>query len=162
MAFLGEAVKKLFGGEAAAAPGVPAPAPTKLMETTVQVQINLAANLPANSLTHCKLMIDPTTGFQDTIQIPPNEVWVIDDIFVSASQTVDGQLVIRRNTRDVMTTTHPINSLLISNPSRPKLTVPLVFKGGEIIDAQFINLAAVGASAVTEYALVHVTRYIYE
>ena len=110
------------------------------------------ANQAANSILPFKITFDPVRGPQDYYQVPTYGGLVILDIFVKAEQGVDGILRIKKN-GVVIHETHPINTLLISNNSRPtEPPLPILFNGGDKLEIEFINLDSPSAdTTVTVY-----------
>jgi len=133
--------------------------PVKTLEQTVIIQATFPANLPANNKVFATILLDPALGATSQVTIPANEVWVLDDLFVSASQGVDAILEFQRNLTEVTFKSAPINSLLVSNPSRPRPAKTL-WKGNDILTISAMNLGAIGASATTITAYAKVKRFI--
>lgn len=156
MSFIKEKIEETFFGKKEAE----RPKPKMVTEATIFIQATVPANQPANSVLPIRLVADPVLGSQPFIQVPLNEVWVIDDIFVTSTQPVDGIIQLRKSQREIVTQTYPVNSMLVSNPSRPKI-MPITYYGGEVIDGFFINLAAGGTTASTIDVRAHVVKYVY-
>jgi len=131
----------------------------KELETTLICTVTFPANQAANVPTQVSFTIDPSLPAVSQFQIPNNESWVIDDVYVTGSQSVDAIVTFVKNFLEVMTKTSPINSLLVSNPSRPRVA-PVVYAPTEIMTIQAQNLAAIGTSAVTDTFYVKVKRFV--
>lgn len=151
MSWLKDKVGELFGQK---------PQPKSVAyERTIVIRATVAANLAAGSIVPITLLVDPVTGAVSSYKIPAGETWVIDDLFVSATQSPDGYLKLRKNFREEVLPLSPrVNSLLVSNPSRPKIT-PIVLNQFEDLDGFYITAAAQGSSATTVEVFAHVTVY---
>jgi len=129
------------------------------VEQTAILQVVLKANTPANSQVFTNIILEPGLGAVQQLQIPPNEAWVLEDLFVRDSPTVDVILTFRKNlTEDVMKTA-PLSALLVTNPARPRISKQ-VYEGNSIMTIVAQNLAAVGASDVTVTAFLKIRRFI--
>lgn len=126
--------------------------------STLICQATFDANLPANSVKSVNMTIDPLVGAKTTLTVPKSESWVIEDIYVSATQDVDCVVKIIKNDTDEVLRTDPINTLLVSNPSRPRYPKK-VFGPFDTLSMQAINLSAIGASAVTVTFYVKLVRF---
>jgi hypothetical protein len=133
--------------------------PVKTLEQTVVIQATFPANLPANNKVYATILLDPALGATSQVTIPANEVWVLDDLFVSASQSVDAILEFQRNLSEVAFKSAPVNSLLVSNPSRPRPAKTL-WKGNDILTIAAQNLSAIGSSATTITTYAKIKRFI--
>jgi len=137
------------------------PLRVRQVEQTVILQVNLAANTPANSTVYTNIVMEPALGAVQQFQIPPNEAWVLEDLYVKDTPTVDVILTFKKNlTQDVMKTP-PLSALIVSNPARPKISRQL-YEGNSIMTITANNLSAVGTSAVTITAFLKVRRFIAE
>jgi len=112
-------------------------------------EVTFDANLPANSSKVVNITIDPTIGAKTEHPVPSDRDWIITDIYVTGSQSVDAIVQIIKNGEKVETQTDPINTLLVSNPSRPRIPVTK-FEAGSRLSMKAINLAAIGTAAVTD------------
>jgi len=113
-----------------------------MVEKTFIITGTVPAGQSANSILPFQITFDPVRGAQDYYQVPTFGALVIKDIFVSATQGVNGVLRLKVN-GIVVYETHPINSLLISNPSRPHdppENEPIGLLGGDKLEVEFINL----------------------
>ena len=128
------------------------------MESVVIITATFQANLPANSLINAKIQFDPALDPQTEVRVPISEAWVIDDVFVSSSQSVDAILQFEKNYGETVARTPPINSMIVSNPSRPMIK-PAVYGPGEILTIKAQNLAAIGSSAVTITVYAKIKRF---
>lgn len=130
------------------------------IETTVILTATIPAGLPANQKVTVNWQLDPALGTVTQLQVPQGEAWVLEEVYVTGSQDIDGILEVKRNLKDSVVRTPPVNSLLISNPSRPRIK-PVVFKSGDLVTAEYQNLSAGGAAttSITLYGkLVRFTR----
>lgn len=123
-------------------------AKVKRIEQSAVATVSIPANTPANSTIPVSFTIDPRAGSESIVNIPLTESWVIDDIYVDASQTPDGIVEFYKNLRNKVLVTPRINTLLVSNPSRPK-PPKLVYEAGSKLSAFFVNAAAVGTGGAT-------------
>jgi hypothetical protein len=86
-----------------------------------------------------------TPGSVTSFTLPNGLQYVITDIFVAASQSVDGLIRFIKNGIKVMWQ-GALNTLLVSNPSRPRAPI-LVYFPYDILSIQF--LPATSPSAAT-------------
>jgi len=131
----------------------------KVKEITAIFQASVAANLPANSIVPINIIIDPLAGPKTEHQVPLSQSWVLDDVYITSSQSPDGIIQFRKNRDTVVTSTAPVSTLLVSNPTRPTVTKK-VWGPADILSAYFITLAAQGTSATT--VTVYVKFKIFE
>jgi hypothetical protein len=128
-------------------------------EQGVIVQVTVPANQPANSLLTASIILDPQLGGVNLVTIPQNEAWVIDDVYVTASQSIDAILVFKKGLKEEVARTPPINSLLVSNPSRPRIK-PILYRANEMLSINAINLQAGGSSATILTVHAKVRRFV--
>jgi hypothetical protein len=117
---------------------------------TIKFQVTIPASQPANSLlvgSNAQIIENPLVGALNEFPIPSTETWVIKDIYVAQSPAIDVQIKIKKN-RKYMLETPPVSSLLVSNPSRPRLPA-LLYEPNARLSIEAINLAAGGTSATT-------------
>jgi hypothetical protein len=117
---------------------------------SIKFQVTIPASQPANSLlvgSNAQIIENPLVGAVNEFPIPTRELWVIKDIYVTQSPAIDVQIKVKKN-RKYMLETPPVSSLLVSNPSRPKLPA-LLYEGNDRLAIEAINLATGGASATT-------------
>jgi hypothetical protein len=133
--------------------------PVEKVENTLTCTATFDANLPANSVKPVNMTLDPLVGAQSVLQVPMNESWVIEDIYVTGSQTPDAIVEIYRNDLDVVAKTDPINTLLVSNPSRPRYGKK-VYGPNDRLSMRAINLAAIGTAAATITFYVKLVRFV--
>ena len=128
-------------------------------EHVVVLRIRVPANQPANSFLPVDMVFDPQLPAVQQQTVPSNEAWVIDDVYVTASQSIDAILVFMKGLKEEMARTSPINSLLVSNPSRPRMA-PLLYNGTEILSINAINLQAGGTSDTILTAYMKLVRFV--
>ena len=133
--------------------------PVEQFEQGVILQVTVPANQPANSLLTVNIVLDPQLGGVNLVTIPNNEAWVIEDVFVTASQSIDAILVFKKGLKDEVARTPPINTLLVSNPSRPRIK-PILYKANEMLSINAINLQAGGSAATTLTVYAKVRRFV--
>ncbi|MEM1525127.1 MAG: hypothetical protein QW618_03185 [Nitrososphaerales archaeon] len=131
----------------------------KVVETTAVITATFPANLPANNKVYANIQLDPALAAATQVTVPVNEAWVIEDLYVSTSQTPDAILEFVKNLTDVKLRSAPINGCLVTNVARPKIT-PVMFGGADILTIVAQNLAAIGASAATITAFIKIKRFI--
>lgn len=154
MAVIQSKLKALF------TPKVPVTArPTKKAEKTIILQATVKAGSAVNTINPLTIIVDPVVGAQASYKIPAGEVWVIDDIWIDKEQPVNGYLKILKNMREeVLPLSPPVNTLLVSNPSRPKIS-PLTFNQFEDISGYFVQSESGGTSDAVVTVFAHVTIY---
>jgi len=129
------------------------------VETTLTCTATFDADLPANSVKPVSMTLDPLVGSQTVLQVPMNESWVIEDMYIISSQTPNSIIEVYKNELDVVLKSDPINTLLVSNPSRPKYGKK-VFGPNDRLSMRAINLAAIGTSAATITFYVKLVRFV--
>jgi hypothetical protein len=129
------------------------------IEQTVIITATFPANLPANNKVYASILLDPALSPVSQLTIPANEAWVLEDLFVSASQAVDAILEFTKNLTEVVFKSSPVNSLLVSNPSRPRPS-PVLYEPQTILMISAQNLSAIGASAVTITVYAKFRRFV--
>jgi len=134
-------------------------AAVRQVEVTVVISATFAANLPANNKVFATVQLDPAIAAQSQLNIPATEAWVIEDLFVAASQTPDAILEFVRNLTESKLRSAPINGMIVTNVARP-VPKPVVYKGNDILTIIAQNLAAIGASAQTVTTYAKIRRFI--
>ena len=129
------------------------------IEQTVIITARFPANLPANNKVYASIYLDPSLSPVSQLTIPANEAWVLEDLFVTGSQSVDAILEFMKNLTEVVFKSAPVNSLLVSNPSRP-IPRPVLYEPQSILTISAQNLAAIGASDVTITVYAKFRRFI--
>jgi len=129
------------------------------VEVTAVVSVTFPANLPANNKVYATIQLDPAIAALSQLNIPATEAWVIEDIFVAASQTPDTILEFVRNLTESKLRSPPINGMLVTNVARP-VPKPIVYKGNDIMTVIGQNLAAIGTAAATVTAYAKLRRFI--
>ena len=126
-------------------------------EIILTLTASISANSPSGTTVAMTIKYDPKLAGKDSIQVPNDEAWVIEDVYVDSSQTPNGHITFKRSLKEILGVTPPINSLLVSNPSRP-FVAPMLLKPGDVLTAEFTTLASVGTggASVTVYAKVKV------
>jgi len=120
----------------------------KRVEVTVTVAATFPANLPANQKIYATITLDPALGAVSQQQVPVKEVWVVEDVYVVATQTPNGILEFVKNLTETMFKTAPVNALIVTNPSRPVIK-PAMYRGADIITIIAQNITAIGAAPET-------------
>jgi len=128
------------------------------VEVTAVVTATFAANLPANNKVVASIQLDPSYPTVQQVTVPLQESWVLEDIFVAASQTPDSIAEVVKNLVQSAFRSAPINGLVVTNPARP-IPTPVVFEGGDIISIMAQNLAAIGTAAATITLYVKLRRF---
>ena len=131
----------------------------KQVELTVVVTATFPANLPANNKVFARISVDPAIEPVSQLTIPATEAWVLEDIFVAATQTPDTILEFMRNLVESKMRTAPINGLIVTNPARP-IPKPVMWEGNDILSIVAQNLAAIGTSPATITAYAKFRRFI--
>ncbi len=149
MAYVLENLRSFLGAKQPSSPFAPTSLPY-LRRQTVEVDVSIPANTPANASTVATLTIDPKVGGVSQYTIPKGYMFKAVDIYIKASGDVgaDGIAKFKLNFFKDQLITPPLSTMLVSNPSRP--TAPTTtWNEGDTISCEFINTVAVGASAVT-------------
>ena len=122
----------------------------RVVDLPVRVKAAIAANTPANGTTALQFETDPRIGFQTSLTVPKGEIWVLVDAWIESSQTPDGKAVIYKNDDIAIVKTPNINTMLVSNNSRPRIG-KVMFREFDKITGVFINASAVGTGGATVY-----------
>ena len=128
------------------------------VELTAVVTATFPANLPANNKVIANVQLDPAIAAVSMLTIPSTEAYVIEDLFVSASQTPDAIFEFRKNMTQSVFRSAPINGLIVTNVARPVPT-PFLFEGASMVTIEAQNLAAIGASAETITAYAKIRKF---
>jgi len=131
----------------------------KQLSETWTLTATFPANLPANGVVVLNFTRDPLRGAVTQEQVPQTENWVIDDMWIEASQTPNTIIILKRNIEEDLLRSPPINTLLVSNPSRPMIPRKRL-KRGDILTGTAINLAAIGTASETITLYIKVMRFI--
>ena len=112
------------------------------------IRVEVPANLPPNSTIQADIQVDEREGFFTFQQVPASEAWVIEDVFVTSTPSIDISLYFFKNRLQQIAKVGPMSTRLVSNPSRPP-TAPMVYGPTSILTVQAVNLVAGGASPTT-------------
>jgi len=117
---------------------------------TVEAQVTVPANTPANASNNINFVIDPKVGAVTQYTIPKGFRFVLVDAYIKASGDVgvDGIAKLKRNFFEDYVITPPMSTMLVSNPSRPTIT-PKAWEEGDVISGEYINTAPVGNNPAT-------------
>lgn len=100
------------------------------------------------------ITVDPVVGAVSSVTIPKGRKWVIEDVYVTATSGVGVVMNFVRNGEEVLATTPPIDTLLVSNPSRPKVG-NIEYDSGDVWTVTFTTISTVATSTnVTVYCKV--------
>jgi len=125
-------------------------------EKTLQIKVSVPAGANANTILMAKIIEDPKKGEQSEILVPKGEIWIIDDIYITSTPSIDVMLYFYKNDRKLMTSTPPVSTLKVDNPARPTVQ-PIGYMEHEKLTVQAVNLAAnSGTSAVDITVYAHV------
>lgn len=116
----------------------------------VRVTISLPANLPANSSSVASFIFDPRAGSTTIYTVPKGYKIRLVDAYITATGDVpvNGELRLKKNLYTDAAVIGNVNTLLVSNPSRPAVA-PADWDQMEILTGEYINYTAVGTSAQT-------------
>lgn len=116
----------------------------------VRVTVSLPANLPANSSIPASFIFDPRSGATTIYQVPKGYRIRLVDAYITATTDVpvNGELRLKKNLYTDVAIIGNVNTLLVSNPSRPAVA-PADWDEMEILTGEYINYTAVGTSAQT-------------
>ncbi len=133
-----------------------------MKERTLIIKVSIPAGTDANRILTARLNADPKTGDQDFIQIPKGKVWVIDDIYVISSPSIDVILYFYKNDEKLMTSTPPVSTLQVNNPARP-MVEPFGYEEFSKMTVLAVNLAKnTGSEAVEVTVYAKVKEYDVE
>jgi hypothetical protein len=147
-----EPLRRLFSG------GFRVPVPYREVEQTLIATVTVPANQAVNSLLMSNITTDPMLPAQQRLSIPKGEYWVIEDLYVTASPSVDG--IVRFKVNDqYMGATNPLSTYNVNNPARPRIK-PLTLKEFDTLVLEYVNTQAGGSAATTVTYYLKVRRYI--
>jgi len=128
---------------------------------TLIVTANIPANQPASSVNKVTITRDVLEGPLNSVQLPLDRRWVIKDVYISSSGDVgvDGVFIFYKNFDKVVARSQKASTLLVSNPSRPKVSIP-AYEPGDVMYILFINLVAGGTAAATTTIYIDVEEII--
>jgi len=117
---------------------------------TIMMQAQIPANQPAGYTNKVTITRDFLEGALNSVQLPLDRRWIIKDVYVAASGDVgtDGVFIFYKNFDKVVARSPKASTMLVSNPSRSRVSVP-PYEPGDVLFIQFINTVAGGASATT-------------
>ena len=127
-----------------------------MYDFTAQIKVTVPASQTANSVLQATIVTDPRTSGSSQAQVPMTEVWIIDDVYVKSAQSIDLLLNFKKNGRKTLSSVGPVNTLVVSNPSRPRPPV-MGYEPGSIMSIDAINLDAGGSADTTETVYAHIT-----
>ncbi len=126
---------------------------------TIRFVVTVPANAPANSLlvgSNAQVIFDDLIGPVNEVTVPIYSYMLIKDIYIKSTTDVpvDVKIQIIKDGVKFLYETAPVSTLLVSNPSRPRLFVPILFRSGQRLSIRAINLAPgqTTAQTVTVYA----------
>jgi hypothetical protein len=128
------------------------------LEMTFILTITLAASLSINSQTYASIQMNPALSGVNMLNVPADEAWVLEDLYVTASQSIDGMILFFINQSTIAFQSGNINGLVVTNVARP-IPKPFRYGGNAIITVAFINLAAVGTAGATDTVYAKFTRF---
>lgn len=123
-------------------------------EFVAVVRATITAGTPAGAEVSGKIVVDPVVGEVSEVVIPKGRKWTIVDVYVTSISNVSVVMNFIKNGEEVLATTPPIDTLLVSNPSRPIVT-GIEYKSGDRLTVTFTTLSSVTTNAsVTVYCKV--------
>lgn len=119
----------------------------------------VAASAAAGSLVYASLTNDPSVTAVVKLQVPSNQVWLLDDLYIltaGAAGTSVPRVRVYKNDTSIMADTPPLSALLVSNNSRPK---PFGMKalGYEAVSTMSHLLTTTTANDATADSIVYYT-----
>lgn len=148
MSTLLDSIRRVFGVEARV---------RYTRDVTLISRVSYPADAPIGSKLTVTFQEDPSQEAVSMFQIPFDRNLVIEDIYVTVDQPIDGILLIYKNGDQLIAQTPPINSLLVSNPSRPRVQ-PFVLGPGDRLSALFMNTST--SSSAQTITIIMKGRYI--
>ncbi len=132
---------------------------------TIRFVVTVPANAPANSLlvgSNAQVIFDDLIGPVNEVTVPIGSYMIIKDIYIKSTTDVpvDVKIQIVKDGVKFLYETAPASTLLISNPSRPRLSVPILFRGGQRLSIRAINIAPGQASTQTVTVYADVDFYV--
>ncbi len=126
---------------------------------TIRFVVTVPANTPANSLlvgSKAQIIFDDLIGPVNEVTVPIYSYMLIKDIYIKSTSDVpvDVKIQIIKDGMRLLHETAPVSTLLVSNPSRPRLPALILFRSGQRLSIRAINIAPGQATdqTVTVYA----------
>lgn len=114
----------------------------------------ITAGTPSGSSASVVIRIDPQLDGANVVSVPKDRVWKIVDLYVAGAPSVDCVVNIVKNGEEVVFSSSPLSTLLVSNPSRPK-TETVEFKSSELLSMNVVTLeSATSQASVTFFAVI--------
>lgn len=133
-------------------------------QTTLTATLVLAANTPLRGVTLATFRPESLAAAVSEGQVPSGEIWVVNDVWIAAAADVpagaDAIIRIEKNRRDIKAETSELSTLLVSNNSRPKLSVKVGYKPFEIMRFQGVNTAAIGGAPLTDTFRIEILKTV--
>lgn len=123
-----------------------------------QVTFSVPASAPAGTLLNGSITRIIGQPSQLQLTVPTKEMWEIDDFYTGASQTPDANIQPVRNS-NVQPYQPNLNSLVITNQNKIKMTKPMILEPGDNFYINAITTSANGTSAVTLVLYVQAVRH---
>jgi hypothetical protein len=120
----------------------------------------IKAGTPANTPIPVNIVYDPLKPAVSTIQPAPDETWIIEDIFVTSSPSIDGVVqFVLDDSRDVQKT-NPLSTYRADYANKPKID-PVTVQGMHRLNLFYYNATAGGGSdtTVTFYLKIRIVKY---
>jgi hypothetical protein len=92
--------------------------------------------------------MDPTITGVSMLTVPVNEAWLLEDLFVSATNAIDGIAEFKKNLTQSAYRSPNLNGMLITNVSRP-IPSPIMYEGASILTVAYTNLTANGTASTS-------------
>ena len=134
----------------------------KQSSITLQCTAAPALSTPVGSITNINIQLDPSDSTVTKLQVPVNQTWVIEDVFIQSGGDGVTKPVIQviKNNGQIMCTTPILTGMLVTNNSRPPYARRKVgFMPTEILSMKAIG--SVSASTVADAITFFVVVSIY-
>ena len=118
-------------------------------EFTIIAQYTVQASAPSGTIVKVQFQIDPAVGFEDSITVPKGRILRIKDVYTTGTPSVDALITFYKNDEEVIGSTDPLSTQLVSNNTRNKIKPFDVEEFGKLT-AKATTLATGGASATTD------------
>lgn len=130
--------RTIVGGGKAPSPGV---APEVF--GPIKVSCTIPNGAPAKYEAICSFAVDPRMSASEEYQLPSKNKIIVNDLYVTGSQSINGTAIFYKNGVNV-TSVGDINSLLVSNPQRPRplAQAPVEYDEFDIMKIGFVTESA--------------------
>lgn len=137
------------------------PENTYVHSHALQATATMAASLAANASAGNASLVSPNGSAQTSTNIPYSQVWVIKDMYITSTSNnpLDATIGFVLNGVKTLLVSDPLSSNLVSNNSRPGLSLPLLIAPNSALTLPAAPTSANGTSIVSDTFFISVTIF---